>query len=483
MKQAISAGHEITLEVAKEILLAGGNAFDAAIAAHLAMFITEPCMASAGGGGIAMILNDGKISMLDFFTQTPLNKKTKAIEYFPITVDFGSEKEIFNIGIASAAVPGTMAGIFHLVEHYASIPLKELVQPAKKLAIEGLALNTFQAYDIELLFPIFKQDPSVKHIFFKNDQIKKEGDLIQMPELANFLDFMVDEGSRGFYHGEIASSIVRDTQERGGNLIRKDFEDYCVYEKKPFKISTHQGNIYLPNGPSLGAGLLASSLGFVAEGVSIANAITNTQTQIKDLRKLPEFINQFYPAHNYSLQDSAFATKGTSHFNILDKNQNGISLTSTIGEGCGYFIPNTAMQLNNMLGETFLLPDGAHSWKANTRLNSMMTPLIRTSENSNDIFITGSGGASRIPFSILQVLVNIFNHNMNLEEATTASRYHFQDQCLHIEGGAPIVSSSYEIKQWDDVSLFFGGVHSIRKNSSVFEAVGDARRYGVAEVF
>ena len=146
MAQAIAAGHHQTLSVAKEILHAKGNAFDAAIAAYFAMFITEPCMASAGGNGFALTrTEDGHIQYLDFFCQTPAIKSmSPPVDFYPITVDFGSDVEEFHIGLGAAAVPGSIAGIFALHRIHGTMPISELVAPAIQLAKEGVALTWFQ---------------------------------------------------------------------------------------------------------------------------------------------------------------------------------------------------------------------------------------------------------------------------------------------------------------------------------------------------
>ena len=484
MQQAISAGHEITLEVAKEILLANGNAFDAAIAAHFAMYITEPCMASAGGNGFALTQTaEGKTQFFDFFCQTPAQKKLSNLEFYPILVHFGSDSEEFHIGLGAAAVPGSIAGLFALHEHFGTIPMNELVQPAIQLAQEGVILNDFQAYDLELLYPIFKQSETGRRIFFNADQVKRKGSRIQMPGMADFLDFIGKEGVLGFYHGEIAKSIARDSKEKGGFLTREDLENYQVNILDPLKINYKNKKVFLPNGPSKGGAMMALMLSEVNQDLnSIALAIEKTQN-ITQRETLKEELDHIFPNNNFRLQPSISANRGTSHFNILDKWGNAISFTCTIGEGCGYFIPGTDMQLNNMLGEIFLLPNGAHSWKPNTRMQSMMTPTLVTDENGNIEFLSGSGGANRIPYSIGQVIYHLFEKGMDLEKSTTHPRVHFQDGKFQVEKGFDFSLPNKNANFWDDLSLYFGGVHSILKHPNGLEAIGDGRRFGVAEVF
>ena len=486
MQQAISAGHEITLQVAKEILEAKGNAFDAAIAAHCAMFITEPCMASAGGNGFALTRTaEGQIQFFDFFCQTPLTKKTeRPLDFYPVQINFGEETEEFHIGLGSAAMPGSIAGIFALHRHFGSMPFKDLVQPAIQLAKEGVILNDFQSFDLKLLYPIFQQDTSVKDIFFKNDKIKKKGDVIQMEGMADFLDFIAREGERGFYHGEIAKTITNDSQQRGGFLTREDFEKYKVNIISPLQIPFKNKILHLPNGPSKGGAMLALMLSEVDNKVqSLALAIQKTQNIIQQEAQIKIRMDEVYPANNFQLQPSVSSLRGTSHFNILDKWGNAISLTSSIGEGCGYFIPHTNMQLNNMLGEIFLLPNGAHSWTPNTRMHSMMTPTMVTDENQNLEFIAGTGGANRIPYAIGQVIYHLYEQQLDLEKSTTFPRVHFQDGKFQVEKSFEMPKNVDDVNWWDLGSMYFGGVHSILKNKKTIEAIGDARRYGVAEVF
>jgi len=485
MQQAISAGHEITLEVAKEILLAKGNAFDAAIAASFAMFITEPCMASAGGAGFALTrLANGDIQFFDYFCQTPISKQIDPLDFYPVLIDFGGEQEEFHIGLGSAAVPGIIAGLFSIHKELGTIPMKELVQPAMKLAKEGVALNEFQAFDLKLLNPIFQQDISVRDIFFKNGKVKEKGDHIHMPEMVDFLEFIASEGVRGFYEGEISKIITQDCRERGGFLRREDFEKYKTNILQPLKFNYQNKNVFVPNGPSKGGAMLALMLSKVnKENASLAQAIQATQNIIQKENEIKSHLDQVYPNNNFTLQPSLSSNRGTSHFNIVDRWDNAISITSTIGEGCGYFIPGTNMQLNNMLGEIFLLPNGAHSWAPNQRMHSMMTPTIITDMEGQLEWVAGSGGANRIPYAIGQVIYQMYNHQKNLHEATEFPRVHFQDGKFQVEKGFDWPFEKSNAVFWDEKALYFGGVHSIQKVKDSLEATGDARRFGVAEIF
>jgi gamma-glutamyltranspeptidase/glutathione hydrolase len=487
MAQAISAGHQVTLDAAKLILKEGGNAYDAAIAAYLAMFIAEPCMASAGAGGFAMCFRPGKpVKMLDFFTQTPASKMIeKQLDFNPIIVDFGNETETFYTGMASIAVPGAIAGIFALHKENASMPMELLVQPAKDLNTNGVSMDSFQSMDLVLLEPIFKEDPSMQDVFFPNGELLKKGDILKLPHYNDFLDFMVAEGPRGFYEGEISAQIDKDSKSRGGFIRRDDLKNYKTHWRKPIKIKKYGHHILLPNGPSLGGAIMAMLFHYQQEfSGNWVKSILEFQKQQFQTKLLIRQMEETYPNSGFKLIGNSGSSRGTSHFNILDKWGNAVALTSSIGEGCGYFIPGTDMHLNNMMGESALLPHGFHSWDENVRLHSMMTPTMALDSEMNLVYCSGSGGAGRIPFMIGQVLENVLKGQMPLEIATLSPRVYIHEGKLHFETGAKIdFQGNLPRQEWDYQSLFFGGVHSITLNESRLEASGDQRRYGVGEVF
>jgi len=205
MNGAIACGHIKTAQVAEEVLKAGGNAFDAAIAASMAMFITEPCMSSLGGGGFALIKTaNGIIKTLDFFCQTP-KRKSEEQQLIPVEIDFGNTTERYYAGHGASAVPGIPAMLNTLHKELGSIPFKELTQPAIQLCKEGIELNWFQNYDLKLLGKLFAISPhQSRHLFSEEGLPKPIGTRTIMPELANTLDFFANEGISDFYRGDIA---------------------------------------------------------------------------------------------------------------------------------------------------------------------------------------------------------------------------------------------------------------------------------------
>ena len=165
----------------------------------------------------------------------------------------------------------------------------------------------------------------------------------------------------------------------------------------------------------------------------------------------------------------------------MDAAGNAVTLTMTIGEGSGIYIPGTGIHMNNMLGEASLQPEGLHTWLPDSRLNSMMAPTIVQDVADEEVMLLGSGGASRIPFMLSQVIDNVYNHDMNLQQSIEAPRVHFEHDVFQVESSKyPRIDlyNGHTIRHWNEMSLFFGGVHAIRKHHDVLEAYGDRRRHG-----
>lgn len=491
MSFAIAAGHDATADTAQEILKIGGNAFDAAIAAFMTSFVAEPCMSSGGGGAFANIRKaDGTCQVFDFFCQTPKRKRhVDELEFAPIEVDFGTAKEVFYIGKGSVGVPGSIAGLFAMHQHLGSLPMEELVQLPIQYAKEGVAINAFQFHDLVLLEDILKYTEQGRKLFFNQNKILQIGEVLKMPALADFFDYMSIEGKAAFYQGEIAQKIIA-SQENGGHLTIEDFADYEVLIRKPLTFQYRNKTIHTNPLPSIGGSLLTHYLKNL-EALDLAEfpkskayllGLYQALSQAEGLDRRPGALGE-------SLRQLFNRNKkhgSTTHFNIVDKWGNAVSLTATNGEGSGYFIEGTDIQLNNMLGEGALLPDGFHSWDTDIRLSSMMAPTIAVDANNRLEIVTGSGGASRIPSAITQVLHYLLDYQLSVDEAVNNPRVHLGHGVFNIEPDFnheldPALIRE-ELKNWEEQSLFFGGVHSILNRGGSLYASGDERRDGVIRV-
>ncbi|MGK0363015.1 MAG: gamma-glutamyltranspeptidase/glutathione hydrolase [Saprospiraceae bacterium] len=486
-KFAVSSGHQLTTEAATDILRAGGNAVDAAIAAFFMTWVAEPCMSSGGGGGFANIFSaKGKAHLYDFFCQTPISKRPiTEVDFYPVTVDFGDMTEEFQIGRGSTGVPGAVAGVFAMHDDFGTIPMRELVQPAMNAARNGIQVVPFQQMDFRLLEPILAAEEKGRELFFKNDKLVKVGDEMKMPAMADFLDYLSREGKNAFYKGEIAQKIATDYKEKGGFLTLEDFENYRVSIKKPLQFSYRDYSILTNPAPAYG-GLLIEKAMQLIENETIEGELfsfehlTQLQNVFAQTEKYSKNPNQLFGSDRNTISHSQRGN--TTHLSIVDKDGNAVSLTASNGEGCGYFVENTDIQLNNMLGEAALLPAGFHSWQPDTRLPSMMSPTLVLDKMEELYMVTGSSGAGRIAPAIAQTLHYVLDGKMPIEQAVNAPRMHVAHGELNLEPNWATVSNpndfEHRIRLWEQQSLFFGGVNAITCNDDDLRAGADQRRDG-----
>ena len=491
MAYAIAAGHTETLKAAQEIIENGGNAVDAAISAFLTAMVVEPCMAGVGGGGLALVRQPGGQTLsFDFFCQTPIHKIPRDKEdFYPVTVDFGGTLEDFYVGAASIATPGSIAGVYALYKQFGTIPIRELFSRAIQLAKQDVPLDTFQAYDLVLLEGICGASIRGREIFFKEDgSLKKEGDTLSFPHLADFLEVLSYEGESFFYRGDIAEYVQKITEERGGHLTFEDFRKYKVNVGLSPSFKWGNAQVHTIGYPSIGSAIITSLLkeiedvkdAHLSKGIvrNLGHALRNTYNLSKDPQALA---NHLYHSHGIPTQLSHQVKKGgTTHFSIMDDKGMSVSLTTSIGEGSGVFIPGTDIQLNNMLGEEALMSKGFYNWDQDQRLISMMSPTI-VEDDQGKVLVTGTGGAGRIPYMISLLCHFVFKMKMNLEDAVNASRLYYHKGVLEIEPGYDIPTDlDMDVNAWKEKTLYFGGTHSVMMDGSQMSAMADARRFGSA---
>jgi len=507
----IAAGHQKTAEAGTEMLRNGGNAFDAAVAAILASFVTEPGLTSAAGGGFLLAHTQANQNILfDFFTQTPRQKRNPGeINFYPVEVDFGGAVQEFHIGLGSMAVPGNIAGVFHVHQRLGRLPFKVVAEPAIHYAQNGIHLNRFQYYCLTaVLEPIIIGYKEGRQVYAPTGELIEPEGLLVMKEFADTLAYLAEKGAREFYEGEIARRLVKDCQDLGGYLTLEDLKTYRVIERQPLKLN-YRGNTLLTNSPpSSGGTLIAFALKLLSK-VNLTNIGFGTACHLEILEQVMELTNEarkdgydtnLYQAniadfflsdeHLYDYEDKLAKTANkwgsTTHISVVDSEGNAASVTTSNGEGSGYVIPGTGIMVNNMLGEEDLNPQGFHQWQENVRISSMMAPTIVLKDNKPEI-VLGSGGSKRIRTAILQVISNILDFKMPVSEAVANPRVHWNNNVFHVEPGFAEeevskmrLPANNQLVRWQEKNLFFGGVHTVLENSEgLIEGAGDQRRDGV----
>lgn len=508
MKGAVAAGHSITAETAAEVLRAGGNAFDAAIAGFFAACVCEPVLASLGGGGFLLARDStGRTKLFDFFTHTPLKKRAEAdIDFYPVTVDFGSAQQEFHIGVGSCATPGAVRGMCTIHKQLGFVPMKELIQPAIGLARDGVVVDPFQAYLLQLVSPIYSTQSALPLFSSPADRqrLVAPGDLSKNTELAEIMECLALEGEDLFYRGEIAQAIVQLCSDKG-HLTYEDLVKYKTIVRDALS-TEYKGHHFYTNPPPSAGGIL------ITFGLNLLKHIDLRQSgygNYRHVRTLAEIllrtsaarVEHFAEGPHHGLLDEDLlelyrreiyrttrAYKGTTHISVIDGQRNIAAMTVSNGEGCGELIPGTGMMLNNMLGEEDLSPGGFHRWKTNERMSSMMAPSI-LQDHQGGYTALGSGGSNRIRTAILQVVSNITDFNLDLEPAIAKPRIHIETEVLNVEAGLPsdtinsLTREFTEHRVFDEANMFFGGVHAVHLDSKGgVICAGDPRRNGVGIV-
>ena len=528
MAGVVAAGHEKTADAGREILQAGGNAFDAAVAALFMACVAEPTLTSLGGGGFLLAhTSEGENTLFDFFTQTPGSRGHCAQpDFYPIEANFGDTVQEFHVGKASIAVPGLLAGALSVHKKLGRLPLKVVAEPAIACARFGLPISKFQGYCYELLDSILMATEASRQMFAPKGERLQAGEHLYLPQFADTLEYLAglgDEGAlKAFYEGEIAQQVARDCADEG-YLTLEDFRNYRVIERSPLSINYRGVQLLTNPPPSAGGSLIAFCLELLdqfdleemtfgsAEHLALLSQAmrwTNVARRSHLDASLfdPDIVDSFVAANlvdKYTalLQDSI--GKGvnrwgsTTHISVMDDEGNAASVTSSNGEGSSYVIPGTQIMMNNMLGEEDLNPHGFNQWPLNQRMSSMMAPTMILSEGKPQL-VLGSGGSNRIRTAILQVISNILDFGMPLADAVEAPRIHWENGVLHAEPGLgelpPVAESlgTEQVVKWQQSNMFFGGVHSVgtrtahppadkqpnQQRSTQLEGAGDPRRSG-----
>lgn len=524
MPGVIAAGDEQTAVAGATILEAGGNAIDAAVAAAFVSFIAEISVVHLGGSGIAHIYdpNNGRSLVYDFFSNTPgLNGlPPEVLDFAEVMIDFGATTQKFHLGRASVAVPGNIFGLCQMAADYGRLPLKALLEPALKIARDGLPIAPFQAKTCDLLKPLYTHTAGMREIFSRAGQIIQPGERLFVPDLAQTLVALAEEGESFARDGRLAQAFVQDQQANGGLITADDLTQYKVRKVQSIRLPYREFEILLPPPSSTGGVLTAFTLKLLSHfdmhqhpHGSAVHLQLLTEIMIATNRARPfwddwsetlangdaidKFLSDAFmqPYLNDVAEAvrtgkaSAFtpepdAPNNTGHLSVIDGQGLAVSLTTTAGESAGYVVPGTGYIPNNMMGEADLHPNGFHSRPSGVRLPTMMTPVIVLKDGMTRL-VLGSGGSIRIRSAILQVLSNLLDYRMTLNEAVNTARVHVESGALQCEAGydetavAALEKMGYRVNRWPERSIYFGGAHSVSRTlDGRLVAAGDNRRGG-----
>jgi gamma-glutamyltranspeptidase/glutathione hydrolase len=486
----VAAGHPLTAQVGADVLRAGGNAVDAALAAMMTSFAAEPLLTGLGAGGYMLVSAPGQADvLLDFFVEAPGRETDPEhrAPLEPVSVSFGDAVQVFNIGAAACGTYGTPSGICEAAERFATIPLAELAAPAIAHARKGVDVTPEQAYVFEILEPIMASTPEVRAHFMPEGHVPRVGEVMRDPELADALERLGAEGCDPFYTGEIAAAVSEWVGARGGDLRAADLAAYETIPREPVRVD-YRGRVVLSNPPpSAGGTLIAYALALLEreetcppDVCAIVDAMERCQNE-----RTPEFLAGL-PEPGFLDAFMASRLGSTTHISVLDRGGWACSVTCTNGEGSGQLVPGTGIHVNNMMGEQDLSPLGFFTHPPGRRLPSMMAPTIVLHDGEPEL-VLGSAGSNRIRSAILQVILNVIDCGMDAAVAVEAPRVHFEDGVVYVEPGVDeeaLEAAGRALARFRDRNLFFGGVQAVEleAGTGVLSGAGDPRRGGVAVV-
>ncbi|MBK8287024.1 MAG: gamma-glutamyltransferase [Ahniella sp.] len=463
---AVASAQHLATDAGIEILQAGGNAFDAAVAVSAALGVVEPSSSGFGGGGFWLLhrAGDGKQVFLDGREVAPA--AVDAAQYMDTSGNLDRDKSVN--GALAAGIPGHPAALVHMAEHYGRLPLKQSLAPAIRLAEKGFPLESRLRDMMAMRREVMLRYPSSKAVFFPTGDLPELGTVILQPDLARTLKRLAKQGMRGFYEGKTARALVDGVRAAGGNWQLEDLKAYKVIERDPLRFNYRGNQVVSAPPPSSGGVVLATTLNIV-EGYDLARltAADRTHLLVEGMRRAyrdrsyilgdPDFVDmpikrltsKDYAAGlragirldratpSSSLPEGAAILGGTdtTHFSIIDADGNMVAGTMSVNlpMGSGLVVPGTGVLLNNEMDDFALKPNvpnaygligtDANAPVAGKRMLSSMSPTFVIGPDRTAVI--GTPGGSRIATMVLLGLLE-FVDGRSATEIVSRPRFHHQ---------------------------------------------------------
>ncbi len=462
-------------KVGYDVLAAGGNAVDAAVAVSLALAVTHPQAGNLGGGGFMIVrMADGRTAAFDYRETAPARAHRDM--YLQADGSVHPEKSLW--GAAAAGVPGAPAGLLAALEEFGSRELKALAAPAIALARDGFPVSHFLASSLRSKRGILGRFESTKKVFYDGDAPLRAGQALVQEDLARTLERFAEGGFDGFYKGETARLIVAQMKRDDGYIAAKDLAAYTPKRREPLRGSFRGHEVLSMPPPSSGGVALLQMLG-ILEGFDLRASGFNSSRSIHVMSEAmrrayadrarwlgdpdhypvpiegmlaPDYIERLRgtieldrvtPVVKAGVPAGAKESDDTTHFSIVDKDGNAVSCTTTINStfGSGLVVDGAGFLLNNEMDDFSAKPGvpnqfGLVGGEANAiqpgkRMLSSMTPTIVLKDGKLR-YVFGAPGGGRIINGVLQVLLNAVEHRMPLRYAVAAPRVHHQWKPEHL---------------------------------------------------
>lgn len=494
-RQGMVVAQTLASQVGADILSKGGNAIDAAVATGFALAVTFPQAGNLGGGGFMMIYlaEEQRTIAVDYREMAPA---AAGADLF-LDADGNVDKAKARFSHAAAGVPGTVAGLAHVLEKYGTMSLKQVLQPAIDLARKGFVVSDALAQSLAWRGEQMRKHPASAEYFFRADGSNLQvGDVLKQADLANTLRLIAREGADAFYKGQIAELIVAEMQRGNGLITLQDLSNYQVIERAAVT-GTYRGYTIASMPPPSSGGVHLVQMLNMLESQDLAgmghNSAEYLHHLIETMRRayadrshylgdpdyvdvpVEQLIDKTYARSQVDGIDKKRASKSadirpgallpeespqTTHYSVWDKHGNVVSNTYTLNfsYGSGIAVAGAGFLLNNEMDDFSAKPGVPNAYglvgaEANSiapgkRPLSSMTPTL-VFQDGKPIIATGSPGGSTIITVVLQLLLNVIDFDMNIAEATAAPRIHHQwlpDRVMVEEGISPDTAALLEAK-------------------------------------
>jgi gamma-glutamyltranspeptidase/glutathione hydrolase len=456
--------------VGVEILKKGGNAVDAAVAVGFALAVTWPEAGNIGGGGLMLIrFPDGRATAIDYREMAP--GRAHRDMYLDEKGEPVAERSL--VGPLAAGVPGSVAGLAFTQKKYGRLSLAETIAPAIELAEKGFVVSDALSESLSDERKLLQRFPETAKIYLENGEPYAPGDRLIQKDLAATLKAIAAEGPDAFYRGRIADLVAAEMSRSGGLITKEDLAAYQPIEREPLR-GTYRGYGIVGMPPISSGGVALLQFLNILEGYPIGDLGHNSSATIhlvseaakrvyadrsewlgdpaffrvpvagliskKYAERLRAGINPDKATPSSSIKPGApsqFESDQTTHYSIVDADGLAVSTTTTLngGFGSGQVVAGAGFLLNNEMDDFSAKPGSRNMYgliggRANEiaprkRMLSSMTPTIVTKDDRT-FLVLGSPGGSRIITTVLQVVLNVIDHGMNVQEAVDAPRFHHQ---------------------------------------------------------
>ncbi len=519
-------------EIGAEILARGGNAVDAAVAVGFALAVTLPRAGNLGGGGFMLVYlaAENRVVAIDYREMAP------AAAHRDMYLDENGEVDlsVVRFSYKAAGVPGTVAGLYHAHRKYGTMKWRDVVRPAMQLARDGIVVDYDMSGSLKRRAARLTRNPATLAAYFKADGIPYEaGEKLVQKDLAWSLRLIGRRGPDAFYKGPIAEKIVADMKANDGLITMEDLAGYRVVERDPVR-GTYRGYEIVSMPPpssggvhivqmlnvleyfpvaEMGAGS-ADSLHLLAETMRLAYADRSEHLGDPDFydvpvawltskeyaRKLAAGIDMDAARKSSDVKPGTPArpeSPDTTHFSVMDRSGNMVANTYTLNfsYGSGNTIAGAGFLLNNEMDDFAakpgvpnafgLLGGDANAVQPAKRPLSSMTPTL-VFKDGKPYLATGSPGGSRIITAVLQLLVNVIDHGMNIADATHMPRIHHQwlpdllqyERLVNPDSLRMLAGRGHELRQRDAL----GALETLMYSNGLFFGCADPRRPGSGAV-